>query len=379
MASLAKRPDGAYRARYRGPDRKERSKHFGRKTDAQRWLAGIEVSKTRGEWLDPALSRVTVGTWCPIFMDAQAQLKPTTRLRYEGIIARQILPTWEKVPLAQVTPADVAKWVGKLSASGLSAASVRYAHRVLALALKYAVLDGRLARNPADGVPLPRAKSRPKRFLSHAEVESLAAECGEYGPLVFFLAYTGLRWGESSALQVSDLDLLRRRVHVNRAMAEVRGKAVVGTPKDHERREVPVPAFLAEMLMTVAAGKAPDALVFPTLDGQSFLRNGNFRGRVFDAAAERAGLVGITPHGLRHTAASLAVQAGASVVLVQRMLGHSSPSVTLDVYSHLFADDLDTVADRLNEAKIKAGADPVRTYASVIKLSQADREARNAV
>jgi integrase len=138
----------------------------------------------------------------------------------------------------------------------------------------------------------------------------------------------------------------------------VSGKAVVGTPKDHERREVPVPAFLVDELARVCAGRVPDALVFPA-PGGGFRRNGNFRRNVFDAAARRAGVDGVTPHGLRHTAASLAIQAGATVVLVCRMLGHSSPTITLNVYANLFADDLDTLADRLREAKINSRADQV--------------------
>lgn len=113
--------------------------------------------------------------------------------------------------------------------------------------------------------------------------------------------------------------------------------------------------------------------------GGGFLRNGNFRRNVFDAAAERAGVTGVTPHGLRHTAASLAIAAGATVVLVQRMLGHSSPSVTLNVYSHLFADDLDTVADRLHQAKINAGADQARTGSPVIMLPGLGASDRDAV
>lgn len=379
MGSVQKRPDGSWRARYRGPDRKERSKHFPRKLDAERFLAGIEVAKTRGEWIDPTLSRVTVGAWIPQWLESQVQLKPTTRLRYEGLVSKQILPTWAKVKLAEVTPADVASWVGKLSASGLAPATVRYAHRVFALALKHAVLDGRLARNPAEGVALPRVKARPKRFLSHVEVECLARECGDHAPVIYFLAYTGLRWGEAIALRVSDLDLMRRRVHVNRAMAEVRGRAVVGTPKDHEIRSVPLPAFVTDMLVPVVAGRDQDALVFPASDAVSFLRNGNFRSRVFDDAARRAGVDGVTPHGLRHTAASLAVQAGASVVLVSRMLGHASVSVTLDVYAGLFVDDLDAVAEHLNDAKIKSSADFLRTESKVIKLKAPDQEGENAV
>ncbi|GAA1251737.1 hypothetical protein GCM10009609_13830 [Pseudonocardia aurantiaca] len=128
-------------------------------------------------------------------------------------------------------------------------------------------------------------------------------------------------------------------------------RTVVGTPKDHERREVPVPTFLVDELAT----------------------------HVFDAAAERAGVGDVTPHGLRHTAASLAIAAGATVVLVQRMLGHSSPSVTLNVYSHLFADDLDTVADRLHQAKINSDADQVRTGRPVSVLPTIKAGDRDAV
>ena len=78
--------------------------------------------------------------------------------------------------------------------------------------------------------------------------------------------------------------------------------------------------------------------------------NLNFRRDVFDRAAIMAGLDGLTPHELRHTAASLAVSAGANVKSIQRMLGHASAAMTLDVYSGLFDDDLDAVADRMDAA-----------------------------
>lgn len=378
LGSIARRPDGTWRARYRGPDKRERSKHFPRKGDAERWLAGVEVAKTRGEWIDPTLSRVTVGAWCRTWLDAQGQLKPTTRVRYESIVSRHVEPAWGRVALAEVAPADVAAWLGRLTASGLAAATVRYVHRVLSLALAYAVLDGRLSRNPAEGVPLPRAKARTKRFLSHGELEQLAAECPNHSTLIYVLGYTGLRFGEVSALQVGDLDFMRRRIHVNRAMSEVRGRAVVGTPKDHEVRSVPIPPFLVDLLALHVAGRPGDALAFPA-PGGGFLRNGNFRRNVFDAAAERAGVVALTPHGLRHTAASLAIQAGASVLSVCRMLGHSSPVVTLKVYAQLFDDDLDLLADRLNTAKINAAADQVRTGRPVTALPTDRSEVEHAV
>ena len=91
------------------------------------------------------------------------------------------------------------------------------------------------------------------------------------------------------------------------------------------------------------------------------MRNHNFRSRVFVPAAAMIGMPGMTPHDLRHTAASLAVQAGANVKAVQLMLGHASAAMTLDVYAGLFGDDLDAVADRLDEAAALARADYLRT------------------
>ncbi|TWG26738.1 site-specific integrase [Actinoplanes teichomyceticus] len=141
--------------------------------------------------------------------------------------------------------------------------------------------------------------------------------------------------------------------------SEVRGELIEGTPKNHQRRSVPIPRFLVEELAAHVAGKSRDALVFTSPNGGP-LRNTNFRPRFFTPAAESVGLTGLTPHDLRHTAASLAVAAGANVKAVQRMLGHASAAMTLDVYADLFEGDLDHVADRLDQTATR-GADHLRT------------------
>jgi integrase len=138
-------------------------------------------------------------------------------------------------------------------------------------------------------------------------------------------------------------------MEVDEANTEVGGHVVQGTTKNHQRRSVPIPRFLADELAEHLVGKKLDDLVFTSPTG-AVLRNTNFRPRVFDPAAEWVGLTWLTPHELRHTAASLAVQAGANVKLVQQMLGHASAAMTLDVYAGLFADNLDEVADRLDQA-----------------------------
>jgi integrase len=160
--------------------------------------------------------------------------------------------------LASVAYSDVAAWVADLVAGGLAPATVRYAHRVFSLTLAHAVRAGRLVRNPAEGVPLPRLVRKPPVFLDHGQVARIAGACDPHGLLVRFLAYTGLRWGEATALRVHRLDLVRRRVTVATAFVSIDGQLVEGTPKTHRFREVPVPRFLARQLEEHVAELDPE-------------------------------------------------------------------------------------------------------------------------
>jgi integrase len=201
------------------------------------------------------------------------------------------------------------------------AATVRKVHRVLSRILASAVKDGRLVRNPAAGVNLPRVMAAEQRYLTHEQVHELAAACGPYRLIVLFLSYTGLRWGEMAALRVGRLDLMRRRAEIAESVTLVRGVQTWGTPKGHERRSVPIPRFLVDDLARHVADRAPGDLVFTGMKGGA-LRAQVFRHAAFNAAAEAIGAEGLHPHELRHAAASLAIAAGADVKVVQQMLGH---------------------------------------------------------
>jgi len=211
MANIAKRPDGRWRARYRDASGAEHSRHFARKVDAQNWLDGVTTSVTTGTYVDPRLSKITVGEWAPRWLATKVNLKQSTRVTYEILLHKHILPTWADARLSSVTHEGVAAWVAGLEASGLSASSIRQTHRVFALLLGLAVRDGRLARNPAAGVALPRTVRAEQVYLTHGQVDRLASAAGEYRVAVLFLAYTGVRFGEMAALRVRNLDLLRRR------------------------------------------------------------------------------------------------------------------------------------------------------------------------
>jgi integrase len=373
--SIAKRDNGSWRARYRDSSGREHSKSFGRKVDASTWLTQQTSAVQAGTHAAPAAGRMTVGEFATTkWLPAQSQLKASTRHRYESLLRGQVLPRWGAVPLSKVAHEDVSVWVADLLTSGgrngrpLAASTVRQAHRVFSLVLTYAVRGGRLGRNVADHVPLPRAARLDKRFLTRAEVADLAAAAGHPGGLVIrTLALTGLRFGELSALRAGRVDLLRRRLEVAESVGEVNGTLVFGTPKTHARRSVPVPAELVDELAGLLAGRGPRDLVFTAPDG-GVLRLNNYRSRVFDPAVKAVGLTGLTPHGLRHTAASLAVESGANVKAVQRMLGHASAAMTLDVYAGLFDDDLDGLLARM-DAAAEAAAANLRPVAPVSSLA----------
>jgi integrase len=187
------------------------------------------------------------------------------------------------------------------------------------------------------------------------QFRALAAEAGAWRVFVLLLGYTGLRWGEATALRVCDIDLARRRIDVRRAFSDVGGRVVLGTPKSHQSRTVPIPRFLAREIAAATTGKAADDLVF-TMPGGTALRLANWRQGAFLPARARAGLSGrFRTHDPRHTAASLMIQAGYPPKMLQEIMGHASITTTLDLYGHLYPGDMDRYADRLDSAADQAG------------------------
>jgi integrase len=345
-----------YRVVYRTPERKQTSKRgFRTKRDAELFLASVEVSKARGEFIDPGAARVTVGQLGPDWLARQSHLKPSALRPVESALRVHVLPKWGSAAVSEVRQTAVQSWLSELGAER-GATTVIRAYGVLAGILDEAVTDRRILLNPARGVNLPRKTRKPHVYLSHEQVHELAAT-SKYPTLVLTLAYCGLRWGEATGLRVKHLDMLKRRITVEENAVQVGSRIEVGTPKNHKRRAVPFPRFLAELLARECEGKSGEDLVFPAPDG-GYLRSARVHEdnmSWFAGAVKRAGIPRITPHDLRHTAASFAVSSGANVKAVQRMLGHSSAAMTLDVYAELFDEDLNAVADALDAAVSRSG------------------------
>jgi integrase len=343
-----------YRVQYRRPDQRLTQKRgFRTKREAELFLATVEVDMSQGRYIAPSLARVTVADWMQIWLAARGDLRATTRSRVGQIIQKHIDPELGRIQIGNLTRLQVQEWA---SAMPGAPATVRKTVNVLSGALRFAVEDGRLPSNPAQRLKLPKVVKTAKRYLSHEQVAALARTVGQisggfehgYHLVVLVLAYCGLRWGELSGLRVRDVDLTRRRLTIRHTVVADRGYQRVEAPKDYEQRSIPIPQFLCQPLARQIVDRQPDEPVFYGIRTKTWLRNHVFRVGWFDEAAAKVGLEGLTPHELRHTAASLAISAGANVKAVQRILGHASAAVTLDVYADLFEEDLDTVGVSLD-------------------------------
>lgn len=335
-----------WRARWVAPNGQEKSKTFTTKDAATLWLSKTTIDVASGAYIDPGAGNLTMHAWSQQWMATKRHRKPTTVAGYESLLRNQILPTWETTPVNRVHHADLQRWITDLTSSGLSPSRVRQAAAVMHQMLAFAVRAKLIPANPCQDLDLPRLPNSSRTYLTHEQVLAVANTCGQHKTLILLLAYTGLRWGEATALRVGDVDLERRRITVRQSVSHVGGHEVVGAPKSHRSREVPVPPQID--LEALLDERSDQALLFPDAQG-GYLRGSNFLARVWYPALEEAGIPRMTLHELRHTAASLAIAAGADVKVVQRMLGHASGAMTLDVYGHLLDDRLDAVAQALGE------------------------------
>lgn len=299
--------------------------------------------------MDPAAGAKPFGPYAEDWIAIKrSTVGETTATNMESLLRARVLPEFGGKRLNQITAASIRKWIASMAEEGLSPSTVHAYRRVLDQIMEQAVDDGLITANPTKKAKAPPTRPRRQLFLSAEELRQLADECEAFAPLVWFLGWSGLRFGEATALRVGRVDPERRRVRVEEAATEVAGRLVFGPPKTHEARTVIVPRFVVDETRPLLEGKAADDLVFTAARGGP-LRLNNFRRRVFVPAAKRIGRPHMVPHDLRDTAASLAISSGASIKAVQRMLGHASAKMTLDVYGSLFEEDLETLADRLEE------------------------------
>lgn len=370
MASIQKRANGSWRARYRDAAGKEHARHFARKVDAQRWLDEISALQLTGAYVDPAAGKMTFREWFAEWSSMQIWAPGTTDAANRAVAG---IP-FADVPLGRITSSDVQGWIKAMETKGLAETTIRARYSYVHMAFRAAVGD-RIIRDPSKlratgggaGVTLPKLPRATKLTIPEASqvAKVMAGAAPHFRPFIGLCAFAGLRLGEAAGLQVRDIDFEGHRLHVQRQIqGNTNGASRVAAPKHGSDRWVPVPADLTAMLQDHVDGigtLGDEGWLFASDAGVVFQRAS--AGREWHRAASTAGVTGFTLHSCRHFYASALIAAGCDVVTVQRALGHSSSTTTLKVYAHLWPDASDrtriAAANVMREAL--APADSLRT------------------
>lgn len=317
----------------------------GRKSQAEELLAKLISDLSRGDYVEP--SRVTFGSWLDTWLNEykRLDLRPTTWESYEIMARVHLKPALGAVYLKDLRPEHLQKLYNEKLKSGLSPRTVRYIHHVACSALKQAVKNQLILRNPAEATTLPAEKKRQVRALTQDEEKRLLRVLSEdrLGPAFLVLLGTGLRRGELLALQWRDVDFEAKTLRISKGLVRTGdGLKIQDAKTEKSNRIVPLAPALVEVLkehrkkMFEEGNYGLDRPVFCTRNGTHIVpRNLN---RKFDQILRRAGIEDVTLHSLRHTFATRLLELGENLKVVQELLGHARIAVTADTYSHVSQD-----------------------------------------
>lgn len=399
MGFVDKTPEGRYRAYFRDPAGKQRSKTFRLKKDASAFLAEVETSKSRGAYVSPHGARVRFADHAAEWM-ATWNTEATTAARDHSIVNTHVLPRWGDVALGRIDHLALQGWVSELG-KRRSRATVVEALRLASAVLRSAVRNRLIPFNPADDVRVPRSRTRDtdERIIGREDLRGLLLPVvpPRYRAVVATAAGAGLRWGEVIGLRRDVIDLDAARLTVIRTVVEVAGHtAFKPFPKSRAgRRTIPLPGWLLpiirEHLETWPTSAA--APVFANEVGAPLLRT-SFRARIWRPSLVRAGLLGAVValdrgfeaqwtdadgvkhtewfrtepgavnhvarnqagglrfHDLRHSYATWLVDDGVPPNMVQRVLGHEHASTTLDLYTRR-TENADRILQALDDPEDK--------------------------
>jgi integrase len=354
--SIAKRPNGKYRARYRDLAGKEHAKHFARKIDAERWLDEVTAALVTGAYVDPKSQKMTVDQWCDLWIESYAHRESTER--QARVHLARIRKEFGPLPLMALDSMAVKRWMAKLKREGLSD-SYRFAlHSRLSQVLTDAVHARKLSTNPCSRRTTPGAGKQRPYVATEAQLWALYEAAEEkYRPTLLLGAFAGLRIAEVCGLRPGDVDLDARTI-----------TPAVQYPAEPLKTEmsmspVPIPDVFVGELKRLLNGRTDGWVVLDDDGGQlgpwKVERHMRRIRKQVDGLPE-----GFRFHDLRHFYASMLIAGGSSVKVVQQRLRHSSATTTLNTYSHLWPDSDESTraaVERSMGTLIQKTADPLRT------------------
>ena len=370
--NIAKRPNGKWRARYRDDAGNERARHFDRKIDAQRWLDEISSTVMAGTYVDPAAGRITFKRFYDEWAPRQLWVSST---RANADLSTGSV-TFADLPMKAIRRSHVEAWVKAMSTQW-APSTIKTRFVIVRSVFRAAVADRVIGTDPSIGVALPRRRKAEAamripsveevgQLLAHADSSRVSTRKG-FTAYVALCAFAGLRKGEAAAVQVGDVDFLRRRLAVSRQLQREGNDYAIRPPKYGSERVVYLPddlvTILSEHVATHLGDADPTRWLF-TVDDEPMYDNAiTWRWRATRTAAN---LAHVRLHDLRHFYASGLIAAGCDVVTVQRALGHSTATTTLNTYSHLWP----TAEDRTRKAA--SGLMRQALKATVVPPTQSD-------
>ena len=350
FGNVRRLPSGRYQASYVGPDGQRRTAPdtFRTKTDADRWLGGVETDLHRGGWVDDALGRQLFGDY------ARGWLRDNPKIgdRWCETCLRNLrlhLAPLADLPLRAITPSVVRDWYGTAMRGTGGKTSIAQSYRFLRSVMNAAVREGAILRNPCTipGAGADRAKERPT--ATPAQIAALVDAINpRYRAAVLIAAWGGLRRGEIVGLHREDIDLAAGTVRVRRSRAELLESKVAydKDPKSEAgKRTVALPPHILPVLAEHLDRWAGDERVFVGRTGEPM--RGDAIRQAFTRARTKVGMDDFRFHDLRHTGQTLAAATGATVPDLKRRLGHSSDAAALR-YLHAVGGRDQVIADALS-------------------------------
>lgn len=335
------------------PIQKQEPGGYRTKTEAKKVAREVAARIDRAAYREP--SKTTTAEYLEAWITAAAgngRIRPGTASLYETVRRAYIVPRIGHLTLQALRAQHLDAAYADLLARGgrgegpLAPKTVRHAHTLLHKALSDAVKKGLITTNPAAVADSPRPRRQEMKtwtaqelggFLHHAHDDRLFAAWR-------LVAMTGMRRGEVLGLRWKDVDLERGRLSITQTLVLIDNKPQVSTPKTESgRRSIALDgetvsalkahrAAMAQERLALGLGLTADDLLFTSVDGTPL--HPDWFGRTFVRLAKAAGLPVIRLHDLRHTFATLALDAGVKVWDVSDILGHANISITLDLYRH---------------------------------------------
>jgi integrase len=350
----------------------------GTKREAQAELIRLGAEAIKGTYVDPSTETLAqfLDRWVADWADLHVSAK--TSQRYRELLNNQIKPYLGTMPIQRVRAAHLTQLYAKLLREGavngapLSARSVGHVHRCLRRAFGHAVQWGIITANPAAVVSPPKVQEKEIEIVREDEIRSLLNQLRDghrdLHAIATLALATGMRRGELLALRWQDVDLEAGQVQVTRSLEQTRKGLAFKTPKSRRgRRKISLPIAAAgemrahrkaqqERRLQLGRGKATiEDLVFPRPDESGPREPDTLTIEWLRATAAIGRRVNL--HALRHTHASSLIAAGVDILTISRRLGHAKPSVTLDVYGHLYAGSDDRAVQAMEAlfARVRNG------------------------